>query len=144
MQKQHFDDNDALAATQDDLVSLLNDDLEREYPAITSCVVYSLVPNVAKHISNVGQVDCLGDVPRKSSQPAKIATEAEEILLCDPGNENETMIIGSVPISASRRASTSWPSASATSWCKSRTIRSLWQMPSTWKSPLGPDRKNAD
>jgi hypothetical protein len=139
MQKQPFDYDQASATTQDDLVSLLNDDLERQCLASIPCVVYSQIREVAQYINNAGQVDYLGDVPRKALNPATIATEAEEVLLVDLDVENETVTSDNVSINANRRANMPLPNTSATSWGKSRIIRSLWQVPQTWKSPLESD-----
>jgi hypothetical protein len=138
MQKQPFDYDQASATTQDDLVSLLNDDLERDCPASIPCVVYSQMLDVSRYTNNAGEVDYLGDVPRKASDQATIATDAEEVLLVDLDIENETVTIGNVSINANHRTNTPLLNTSATSWGKSRIIRSLWQMPLTWKSPLKP------
>ena len=143
MQKQRFDNSETSAATQDDLVSLLNDDLERECPANIPCVAYSQLLEVAKYINNAGQVDCSGDVPPKASNPAEIATEAEEVPLFDLDIENETVTIGNVSMNANRRTNTPLPSTSATSWGQNRTIGPLWQMPWTWKSPPGRTNEHA-
>ena len=116
MQTQPFDTNDNLAVTRDGLVSLLNDDLAREYQAIISYVVYSQVlkgvmdMNIAaeleKHAAEeiahdlliAGQIDYLGGILLTAPKPAK----AEDLLRFD----------------------------------MSRTIRSPWQLPWGWKFPM--------
>jgi bacterioferritin len=109
MPKQRFDDDGDQVVTREDLVSLLNDDLAREYQAIISYVVYSQVikgakfMNIAaeleKHAAEelahamliAGQIDYLGGMPVVTSKTVKTSEKAEEMLRFDLENENETI-----------------------------------------------------
>lgn len=97
------------AATRDELVKLLNEDLAREYQAIIAYVVYSQVLKGAKYmniadelekhaheelthaliISN--QVDYLGGMPAVVPKPVKTSEKAEDMLRFDLDNEGETI-----------------------------------------------------
>jgi bacterioferritin len=91
------------------LVSLLNEDLAREYQAIIAYVVYSQVlkgaqyMNIAaeleKHAAEeldhaliiAGQIDYLGGTPAVVPKPVKTSAKAEDMLRFDLDNETETI-----------------------------------------------------
>lgn len=92
-----------------ELIELLNEDLQREYQAIISYVVYSQVlkgaeymniaDELAKHaaeelshalvISN--QIDYLGGMPAAVPKPVRTSSKAKEMLRFDLENETETI-----------------------------------------------------
>jgi bacterioferritin len=94
---------------REELVKLLNEDLEREYQAIISYVVYSQVlkgaqymniaDELAKHaaeelnhaliVSN--QIDYLGGMPAVTPKPVRTSEKAEEMLKFDLENETVTI-----------------------------------------------------
>jgi hypothetical protein len=135
MQKHHSDGTVALAVTLDDLISLLNDEFQHDSSRILFDVVHSLSIQCSPGMCSVGRLDYCRDASRKASQRVKVVTEAEEILVFEPSNENETLLFDNVTISATRRAELPCLNTSAMSWSTSRIIRSLWQMPWTLKSP---------
>lgn len=95
--------------TREELVSLLNEDLAREYQAIISCVVYSQVlkgaeyMNIAaeleKHateelnhalvISN--QIDYLGGMPEVVPKPVRTSEKAKDMLRFDLENKGDAI-----------------------------------------------------
>jgi len=96
-------------ATRDELVSALNEDLEREYQAIISYVVYSQVlkgaefMNIAAELEKhaheelshalivAKQIDYLGGMPAIQPKPVRTSEEAKEMLRFDLENETETI-----------------------------------------------------
>ncbi len=96
-----------LSRTQ--LIKLLNEDLEREYQAIISYVVYSQVLKGAEYMSVAdelavhagqelqhalilaNQIDYLGGMPKVTPKPVKTSEKAKEMLQFDLDNENETI-----------------------------------------------------
>jgi bacterioferritin len=92
-----------------DLISLLNDDLAREYQAIIAYVVYSQVLKGAAYMSIADelevhakeeldhalivakQIDYLGGTPTVSAKPVKLSDKPEELLRFDLENETETI-----------------------------------------------------
>jgi bacterioferritin len=99
----------APAATREELVNLLNEDLAREYQAIISYVVYSQVLKGAEYMNIAAeleihagqelqhaliiasQIDYLGGMPKVMPKPVKTSEKAEEMLRFDLENENETI-----------------------------------------------------
>src|SRR6266481_1978123 len=97
------------AISRDRLAELLNEDLEREYQAIISYVVYSQVlkgaefMNIAdqlelhaqqelKHALTISrQIDYLGKMPSVNPKPVRTSEDAREMLRFDLDNENETV-----------------------------------------------------
>jgi len=97
------------AISRDQLISLLNEDLAREYQAIIAYVVYSQVLKGAKYMSIADelekhakqelehalilakQIDYLGGMPAVEPKPVKTSEDAEEMLRFDLDNENETV-----------------------------------------------------
>src|SRR3954469_15569389 len=95
--------------TREELVKLLNEDLEREYQAIISYVVYSQVLKGAEYMSIAdelagqateelqhpltlsNQIDYLGGMPSVKPKPVKTSEKATEMLQFDLDNENETI-----------------------------------------------------
>src|SRR5882757_5411667 len=91
------------------LIELLNEDLEREYQAIISYVVYSQVLKGAEYmniadelevhageelqhaITLANQIDYLGGMPKTTPKPVKTSDKAKEMLKFDLENENETI-----------------------------------------------------
>ena len=91
------------------LIELLNEDLEREYQAIISYVVYSQVLKGAEYmniadelevhageelqhaITLANQIDYLGGMPKTTPKPVKTSDKAKEMLKFDLDNENETI-----------------------------------------------------
>jgi bacterioferritin len=109
MAKQDTNTSTALAATREDLVALLNDDLAREFQAIISYVVYSqtlkgaqymkaaaeleihAAEELAHALTIAGQIDYLGGMPLAVPKRVKTSTKAEDMLRFDLDNENETI-----------------------------------------------------
>jgi bacterioferritin len=97
------------AISRDRLAELLNEDLEREYQAIISYVVYSQVlkgaefMNIAdqlelhaqqelKHALTISrQIDYLGKMPSVNPKAVRTSEDAREMLRFDLDNENETV-----------------------------------------------------
>lgn len=97
------------AITREELISLLNEDLSREYQAIIAYVVYSQVLKGAQYMSIAKelevhaseelahaltiskQIDYLGGQPTVTAKPVKTSEKAEEMLRFDLENENETI-----------------------------------------------------
>ena len=109
MEKKAADARDSKGMTREKLVDLLNEDLEREYQAIISYVVYSQVLKGAQYmniaaelevhageelqhaITLANQIDYLGGMPRVTPKPVKTSEKAEDMLRFDLDNENETI-----------------------------------------------------
>ena len=99
----------APAVTRERLITLLNEDLAREYQAIIAYVVYSQVLKGAQYMSIAGelekhakeelehaliiskQIDYLGGMPTVTPKPVRTSEKAEEMLRFDLDNENETI-----------------------------------------------------
>ena len=95
--------------TREQLIKNLNEDLEREYQAIITYVVYSQVLKGAAYMNIAGelekhakeelehalvisnQIDYLGGMPAVTPKPVKTSEKAEEMLRFDLENENETI-----------------------------------------------------
>jgi bacterioferritin len=95
--------------TRAKLIELLNEDLEREYQAIISYVVYSQVLKGAEYmniadelevhageelqhaITLANQIDYLGGMPKTTPKPVKTSEKAKEMLKFDLDNENDTI-----------------------------------------------------
>jgi bacterioferritin len=95
--------------TREQLIKNLNGDLEREYQAIISYVVYSQVLKGAAYMNIAGelekhakeelehaliisnQIDYLGGMPAVTPKPVKTSEKAEDMLRFDLDNENETI-----------------------------------------------------
>jgi bacterioferritin len=95
--------------TREQLITLLNEDLAREYQAIIAYVVYSQAlkgpqyMSIAKeleahakeelqHALKVSRhVDYLGGMPTATALPVKLSESAEEMLRADLDSENETV-----------------------------------------------------
>src|ERR1700742_43801 len=104
------DKNQAGASiTREKLIELLNEDLEREYQAIISYVVYSQVLKGAEYmniadelevhageelqhaITLSNQIDYLGGMPATKPKPVKTSEKATDMLQFDLDNENDTI-----------------------------------------------------
>ena len=97
------------ASARKDLIAALNQDLEREYQAIISYVVYSQVLKGAQYMNIAGelekhaheelahalvvakQIDYLGGMPAIAPKPVRTSEKAEDMLRFDLENENETI-----------------------------------------------------
>ncbi|MCU1226048.1 MAG: bacterioferritin [Edaphobacter sp.] len=95
--------------TRKDLISLLNEDLSREYQAIIAYVNYSQVLKGAQYmniadelavhateelahaIAVANHIDYLGGMPTVVSKPVKTSEKAEDMLRFDLDNEQETI-----------------------------------------------------
>jgi bacterioferritin len=95
--------------SREQLISLLNEDLAREYQAIISYVVYSQVLKgaaymaIAKELEShakeelehaliiAKQIDYLGGTPAIAPVPVKMSQDDQELLQLDLANENETI-----------------------------------------------------
>jgi len=95
--------------TREGLIQALNGDLEREYQAIISYVVYSQVLKGAEYMSIAGelekhaaeelshalvisnQIDYLGGMPAITPKPARTSEKPREMLQFDLENEAETI-----------------------------------------------------
>ena len=95
--------------SREQLVTLLNEDLAREYQAIIAYTVYSQVlkgaeyMNIAKELEAHAkeeldhaliisrQIDYLGGMPTVLARPVKTSDNAREMLQFDLDNENETI-----------------------------------------------------
>ncbi|MGA2441242.1 MAG: ferritin-like domain-containing protein [Tepidisphaeraceae bacterium] len=109
MPKQRSDSRTIATVTRDDLISLLNEDLAREYQAIIAYVVYSQVIKGAQYmniaaelVTHAGeelqhaltiakQIDYLGGMPKVTPKPVKTSEKADDMLRFDLDNENETI-----------------------------------------------------
>ena len=109
MANRHAESNGELCVTREDLVTLLNDDLAREYQAVISYVIYSQVlkganyMNIAAELERhaaeelshalilAGQIDYLGGMPTAESKPVKTSAQAEDMLRFDLEAETETI-----------------------------------------------------
>jgi bacterioferritin len=97
------------AVTRQQLISLLNEDLSREYQAIIGYVVYSQVlkgaqyMNIAQELEKHAaqelqhaliiskQIDYLGGMPTGTPKPVRTSEKAEDMLRFDLEAENETI-----------------------------------------------------
>jgi bacterioferritin len=95
--------------SREQLISLLNEDLAREYQAIIAYVVYSQVLKGAQYMAIAAelekhanqelqhaliiakQIDYLGGMPIVTPKPVKTSEDAEAMLRFDLDNENETI-----------------------------------------------------
>ena len=95
--------------SREQLIELLNEDLAREYQAITAYVVYSQTIKGAEYMAiakeletHAGEelkhalivsklIDYLGGQPTVASKPVKTSEKAEDMLRFDLDNENETV-----------------------------------------------------
>jgi len=109
MSTTHVVHHDEVDVTRDELITLLNEDLAREYQAIISYVVYSqtikgaqymniaaeLEKHAAEELSHAliiaNQIDYLGGDPQTVAKPVKTSDQAEDMLRFDLENENETV-----------------------------------------------------
>jgi bacterioferritin len=98
-----------MAVSREDLVTLLNEDLSREYQAIIAYVVYSQVLKGAEYMSiakeletHAGEelqhaitiskhIDYLGGMPNATPKPVKLSDDAKTMLRADLANEFETI-----------------------------------------------------
>ena len=99
----------AATISREELISLLNEDLAREYQAIIAYVVYSQVlkgpqymkiadeleihatEELAHALTLSKQIDYLGGMPVVTPRPVKTSEDAQEMLRFDLDNENETI-----------------------------------------------------
>src|SRR5882724_5558079 len=99
----------AVSLGREQLISLLNEDLAREYQAIIAYVVYSQVLKGAQYMSIAGelenhakqelahaltiakQIDYLGGMPTVAAKAVQMSEDPEEMLRLDLNNENETV-----------------------------------------------------
>ncbi len=99
----------AAAISREELISLLNEDLAREYQAIIAYVVYSQVlkgpqymkiadeleihagEELAHALTISKQIDYLGGMPAVVPRPVKTSEDAQDMLRFDLDNENETI-----------------------------------------------------
>jgi bacterioferritin len=97
------------AITREQLVTLLNEDLSREYQAIIAYVIYSQVLKGAQYMNiadelkvHAGQelthalaiakhIDYLGGMPNATPKPVKLSENPTVMLRADLDNENETV-----------------------------------------------------
>lgn len=97
------------ATTRKELVRHLNDDLSREYQAITAYVIYSQVLKGAQYMSIAKEleahaaeelqhaltvakhIDYLGGMPTARAFPVKVSDDPKTMLKADLQNENETI-----------------------------------------------------
>ncbi len=101
--------SETASVTRNQLITLLNEDLSREYQAIIGYVVYSqlikgaeymtIAKELEKHAVEelqhalliAKQIDYLGGVPTVTPKPVRVSEEAREMLQFDLDNENETV-----------------------------------------------------
>jgi bacterioferritin len=101
--------SESATVTRSQLISLLNEDLAREYQAIIGYVVYSQLIKGAEYMTIARelekhafeelqhalliakQIDYLGGVPTVSPKPVKVSEDAREMLQFDLDNENDTI-----------------------------------------------------
>jgi bacterioferritin len=97
------------SVSREQLISLLNEDLAREYQAIIAYVVYSQVLKGAQYMTIAAElelhakeelqhalrvskhIDYLGGMPTVMPQPVRTSEDAKEMLRFDLDNENETV-----------------------------------------------------
>ena len=97
------------SVTREQLISLLNEDLAREYQAVIAYVVYSQTLKGAKYMNIAAeleshaseelahaliiakQIDYLGGMPTVAVKSVKTSEKAEDMLRFDLDNENETV-----------------------------------------------------
>jgi bacterioferritin len=97
------------AITREQLITLLNEDLSREYQAVISYVVYSQVLKGAQYMNIAAelavhaaeelqhaltvsnQIDYLGGMPSVVAKPVRTSEKAVDMLRFDLENENETI-----------------------------------------------------
>lgn len=97
------------AATREDLIQGLNEDLAREYQAVIAYVVYSQVlkgaqyMHIAEHLKRhaseelqhallvAKQIDYLGGYPAVAPKPVKVSEDPKVMLRSDLDNERETI-----------------------------------------------------
>ena len=97
------------AISRDRLITLLNEDLSREYQAIIAYVVYSQVLKGAEYMSIADQlemhakqeldhaliisrqIDYLGKMPTATPKPVRLSEKPKDMLRFDLDNENETI-----------------------------------------------------
>lgn len=95
--------------SREKLITLLNDDLAREYQAIIAYVVYSQVIKGAAYMKIAEEleshakeelahallisrdIDYLGGQPTVTPKPVKMSEQVEDLLRFDLDNENETI-----------------------------------------------------
>jgi bacterioferritin len=116
VQTQHFDNTGDLTVTRDDLVSLLNDDLAREYQAIISYVVHSQALKGANDM-NIA---------------AELENHAVEELARDLLIAGQIDYLGAITLTVPKPVET----GDMLRFDRSRTIRSPWQLPWEWKFPM--------
>ncbi len=101
--------NGPVSFNREQLISLLNEDLAREYQAIIAYVVYSQVLKGAQYMSIARelethakqelehaliiakQIDYLGGMPTVTPKAVRTSEDPEEMLRFDLNNENETV-----------------------------------------------------
>ena len=129
------------------MIDLLNEDLEREYQAIISYVVYSQVLKGAEYmniadelevhageelqhaITLANQIDYLGGMPKTTPKPVKTSEKAKDMLKFDLENENETIRNYRVRVKQCEELG-EYAMAEhirQISWCKSRITRLRWR-----------------
>ena len=104
-----MDKTKSVKVKREELIKMLNEDLEREYQAIISYVVYSQVlkgaaymniaDELAKHageelqhaITLANQIDYLGGMPSVVPKKVRTSEKAEDMLRFDLENENDTI-----------------------------------------------------
>ncbi len=97
------------SVSREDLIKLLNEDLEREYQAIISYVVYSQALKGAEYMNIAGelekhageelshaliianQIDYLGGMPAAKAKLVRTSEKAKDMLKFDLENETETI-----------------------------------------------------
>jgi bacterioferritin len=98
-----------MSVSREQLITLLNEDLAREYQAIIAYVVYSQVLKGAQYMSIAGEleihakeelqhaliiskhIDYLGGMPTVMPLPVITSDDAETMLRADLDNENDTI-----------------------------------------------------
>jgi bacterioferritin len=101
--------SDGVAITRERLISLLNEDLAREYQAVIAYTVYSQVLKGAEYMNIADelekharqelehaliiakQIDYLGGMPTVAPKQVKTSEDPREMLCFDLDNENETI-----------------------------------------------------
>jgi bacterioferritin len=105
----HILQHEKHVVTREELVTLLNEDLSREYQAIISYVIYSQVLKGAQYMNIAaelalhateelshaillaGQIDYLGGMPVTIPEPVRTSPDAEDMLRFDLEAETETI-----------------------------------------------------
>jgi bacterioferritin len=103
------DKTEPKTVTREQLISMLNEDLSREFQAIIAYVVYSQVLKGAQYMNIAGelekhageelshaltiakQIDYLGGMPTVVAKPVKTSEKPEDMLRFDLDNENLTI-----------------------------------------------------